>query len=117
MSTSAPTGVISRWRDDEAAACKTELELRVYTSRLLGQDSRLVLHGGGNTSVKLTETNLFGEAEDVLWVKGSGWDLATIKPAGFAPVRMRQLLALIKLTALSDADMARELRVATIDPA
>jgi len=116
MTTTARPTVASRWRDDEAAACETELELRAYTSRLLGQDPRLVLHGGGNTSVKLTETNIFGEAEDILWVKGSGWDLATIEPAGFAPVRMRQLLALAKLTALSDTDMARELRLGTIDP-
>jgi rhamnose utilization protein RhaD (predicted bifunctional aldolase and dehydrogenase)/NAD(P)-dependent dehydrogenase (short-subunit alcohol dehydrogenase family) len=117
MTTSAPTGVLSRWRDDEAAACKTELELRAYTSRLLGQDSRLVLHGGGNTSVKLTETNIFGETEDILWVKGSGWDMANIEPAGFAPVRMRHLQALVKLPALSDTDMAREFRLATVDPA
>jgi rhamnose utilization protein RhaD (predicted bifunctional aldolase and dehydrogenase)/NAD(P)-dependent dehydrogenase (short-subunit alcohol dehydrogenase family) len=117
MTTAAPVGVASRWRDDEAAACTTELELRAYTSRLLGEDSRLVLHGGGNTSVKLTETNISGETEDILWVKGSGWDMATIKPAGFAPVRMRQLLALAKLPALSDTDMAREFRLATIDPA
>jgi len=116
MTTTARPTVASRWRDDEAAACETELELRAYTSRLLGQDPRLVLHGGGNTSVKLTETNIFGEAEDILWVKGSGWDLATIEPPGFAPVRMRQLLALAKLTALSDTDMARELRLGTIDP-
>lgn len=117
MTTAAPSKVTSRWRDDEAAACSTDLELRAYTSRLLGQDSRLVLHGGGNTSVKLTETNIFGEAEEILWVKGSGWDMAAIKPAGFAPVRMQQLLALAKLKELSDTDMARELRVATIDPA
>lgn len=117
MNTIAPIEVTSRWDDAEAAACTTELRLRAYTSRLLGQDSRLVLHGGGNTSVKLSETNIFGEAEDILWVKGSGWDMATIEPAGFAPVRMRNLLALAKLTALSDTDMARELRVATIDPA
>ena len=115
--TTTPAGVTSRWDDNDAAACKTELDLRAYTSRLLGQDARLVLHGGGNTSVKLTETNIFGDAEDILWVKGSGWDLASIEPAGFAPVRMRQLLALSKLTALSDTDMARELRVGTIDPA
>jgi rhamnose utilization protein RhaD (predicted bifunctional aldolase and dehydrogenase)/NAD(P)-dependent dehydrogenase (short-subunit alcohol dehydrogenase family) len=117
MSITAPSRVTSRWDDEQAAACETELELRAYTSRLLGQDPRLVLHGGGNTSVKRTETNIFGEAEDILWVKGSGWDLATIEPAGFAPVRMQQLLALAELTALSDVDMARELRIGTIDPA
>jgi rhamnose utilization protein RhaD (predicted bifunctional aldolase and dehydrogenase)/NAD(P)-dependent dehydrogenase (short-subunit alcohol dehydrogenase family) len=117
MTTTAPSGLTSRWRDDEAAACETELELRAYTSRLLGQDPRMVLHGGGNTSVKLNETNIFGEAEAILWVKGSGWDMAAIAPAGFAPVRMRQLLALSKLTALSDTEMARELRIGTINPA
>jgi rhamnose utilization protein RhaD (predicted bifunctional aldolase and dehydrogenase)/NAD(P)-dependent dehydrogenase (short-subunit alcohol dehydrogenase family) len=116
MTTAAPPRVSSRWSEDEAAACQNELELRVYTSRLLGQDSRLVLHGGGNTSVKLAVTNIFGEAEDILWVKGSGWDMASIKPAGFAPVRMQRLQSLAKLTALSDTDMARELRVATVDP-
>jgi rhamnose utilization protein RhaD (predicted bifunctional aldolase and dehydrogenase)/NAD(P)-dependent dehydrogenase (short-subunit alcohol dehydrogenase family) len=117
VSSTASAGVTSRWRDDEAAACETELELRAYTSRLLGQDSRLVLHGGGNTSVKLAQSNIFGETEDILWVKGSGWDMASIQPAGFAPVRMKQLQALAKLRALSDTDMARELRVSTIDPA
>ena len=117
MTTIAPLRVASRWDDEQAAACKTELELRAYTSRLLGEDPRLVLHGGGNTSVKLTETNIFGEAEDILWVKGSGWDLAAIEPAGFAPVRMLQLLHLAELSELSDLDMAREFRIGTIDPA
>jgi rhamnose utilization protein RhaD (predicted bifunctional aldolase and dehydrogenase)/NAD(P)-dependent dehydrogenase (short-subunit alcohol dehydrogenase family) len=117
MTSTASAGVTSRWDDNAAAACKTELELRAYTSRLLGQDSSLVLHGGGNTSVKLSETNVFGQAEDILWVKGSGWDLAAIKPAGFAPVRLQHLLKMSKLSELSDTDMARELRAATIDPA
>jgi rhamnose utilization protein RhaD (predicted bifunctional aldolase and dehydrogenase)/NAD(P)-dependent dehydrogenase (short-subunit alcohol dehydrogenase family) len=116
MTAIAPSRVASRWDDEKAAACATELELRAYTSRLLGQDPRLVLHGGGNTSVKLTRTNVLGEVEDLLWVKGSGWDLAAIEPAGFAPVRMLHLLGLAELTALSDVDMARELRVATVDP-
>jgi rhamnose utilization protein RhaD (predicted bifunctional aldolase and dehydrogenase)/NAD(P)-dependent dehydrogenase (short-subunit alcohol dehydrogenase family) len=117
MTSTTHAGVTSRWNDDQAAACKSELELRAYTSRLLGQDAALVLHGGGNTSVKLTETNIFAEAEAVLWVKGSGWDLATIEPAGFAPVRMQHLLKLAALPTLSDTDMARELRIGTIDPA
>jgi rhamnose utilization protein RhaD (predicted bifunctional aldolase and dehydrogenase)/NAD(P)-dependent dehydrogenase (short-subunit alcohol dehydrogenase family) len=117
MTTDVPSRVASRWQDERAAECLTELELRAYSSRLLGLDPRLVLHGGGNTSVKLTETNIFGEAEAILWVKGSGADLATIEPAGFAPVRMRQLLALAEQTAITDIVMARELRIATIDPA
>ena len=66
---------------------KTPLLLRVYSSRLLGLDSDLVLHGGGNTSVKLRETNIFGDTEDILYVKGSGRNLATIDIEGFTPLR------------------------------
>src|SRR5215204_5058906 len=74
--------VQSLWNDEEAARFPGDLGLRVYTSRLLGRDKSLVLHGGGNTSVKLREPNLFGEEEDVLYVKGSGWDLETIEAEG-----------------------------------
>ena len=96
--------------------CKTDLELRVYTSRLLGQNTNLVLHGGGNTSVKIFERDLFGDEPELLYVKGSGWDLSTIRAAGFSPVRMDELLKLAKLEKLSDTQMARALRVATVDP-
>jgi len=98
------------WNDRDAAKYQGDLGLRVYTSRLLGRDPSLVLHGGGNTSVKITETNLVGEAEDILYVKGSGWDLATIEEPGFAPVRMPHLLKLAKLPALSDPQMVNELK-------
>jgi rhamnose utilization protein RhaD (predicted bifunctional aldolase and dehydrogenase)/NAD(P)-dependent dehydrogenase (short-subunit alcohol dehydrogenase family) len=107
----------SLWDDQEAAAYRGDLAQRVYTSRLLGRDPALVLHGGGNTSVKIRETNIFGEEEQLLYVKGSGWDLATIEAAGFAPVRMSHLLRLAQLDALSDVQMANQQRVATIDPA
>ena len=107
----------SLWNDAEANACQTDLELRAYTSRLLGANPDLVLHGGGNTSIKLTERDLIGEDVALLYVKGSGWDLATIQPQGFAPVRMDRLLKLAQLSAMSDLDMARELRVATVNPA
>src|SRR5262245_9392719 len=107
----------SQWNDREAAASSGDLAQRVYTSRLLGRDASLVLHGGGNTSVKIREANLFGEEEDILYVKGSGWDLATIEAAGFAPVRMRHLLRLAQLDSLSDLQMANELRQATTTPA
>ncbi|BAW95331.1 short-chain alcohol dehydrogenase family protein [[Synechococcus] sp. NIES-970] len=100
----------SLWNDQEAAAYQGDLALRVYTSRLLGRDPSLVLHGGGNTSVKVTETNLVGETEEILYVKGSGWDLATIEAAGFAPVRMNHLLKLAKLPSLSDPQMVNELK-------
>jgi rhamnose utilization protein RhaD (predicted bifunctional aldolase and dehydrogenase)/NAD(P)-dependent dehydrogenase (short-subunit alcohol dehydrogenase family) len=99
----------TQWKNDEAAACNNELELRVYSSRLLGQDKTLVLHGGGNTSVKITEKNIFGEQEQVLYVKGSGWDLETIAAAGFAPVRLEHLLKLAQLPALSDPEMVNQL--------
>lgn len=106
----------SLWNDNEAKQFETDLEQRVYTSRLLGRDSSLVLHGGGNTSVKVKEENILGEELDLLYVKGSGWDLATIEAAGFAPVRMDHLMKLAKLEHLSDTNMARELRVATVNP-
>ena len=106
----------SLWNDNEAKKYKTDLDLRVYTSRLLGQDSSLVLHGGGNTSVKSTATNLFGETEDILYVKGSGWDLATIEAEGFAPVKMEMLLRMAELKELSDPDMVKYQRLAMTNP-
>lgn len=99
----------SLWRDDEAADYRGDLAQRVYTSRLLGRDKSLVLHGGGNTSVKIRERNLVGDEEDILYVKGSGWDLEFIEEAGFSPVRMAHLLKLAKLKALSDPQMVNEL--------
>ena len=100
----------SLWSDREAAEYTTDLGLRVYTSRLLGRDPSLVLHGGGNTSVKICEKNIVGEEEEILYVKGSGWDLETIAEAGFAPVRMAHLLKLAKLQVLSDSQMVNELK-------
>ena len=99
----------SLWDDAEAAGYQGDLALRVYTSRLLGRDKSLVLHGGGNTSVKTVETTLFGEPEEILWVKGSGWDLETIEEAGFAPVRLAHARRLATLPALSDPAMVNEL--------
>jgi len=75
-----------------------DLELRVYTSRLLGGNSNLVLHGGGNTSVKI---------DDILYVKGSGWDLSTIKKEGFSPVKTIELIKLLDNERLSDSDMVK----------
>ncbi|MGE4396603.1 MAG: bifunctional aldolase/short-chain dehydrogenase [Sulfurimonas sp.] len=106
----------SLWDNEEAREYKTDLDLRVYTSRLLGRDASLVLHGGGNTSVKSTATNLFGETEDILYVKGSGWDLATIEAEGFAPVKMDMLLKMAELKELSDTDMVKYQRLAMTNP-
>nr|MBA3811618.1 bifunctional aldolase/short-chain dehydrogenase [Caulobacteraceae bacterium] len=87
----------SRWDEAEARAAVSryaalgvseDLALRTYGARLLGADPTLVLHGGGNTSVKTRQTDVFGDEIDVLCVKGSGWDLATIEPAGHPAVRL-----------------------------
>jgi len=99
----------SLWSDAEAAQFAGPLGPRVYTSRLLGRDKSLVLHGGGNTSVKLREKSLFGEPEEVLYVKGSGWDLETIEPAGFSPVTLGYVRRLAGLPRLPDPQMVNEL--------
>jgi rhamnose utilization protein RhaD (predicted bifunctional aldolase and dehydrogenase)/NAD(P)-dependent dehydrogenase (short-subunit alcohol dehydrogenase family) len=99
----------SLWSDQEAAQFSGDLGQRVYTSRLLGRDKSLVLHGGGNTSVKARARNLVGDDEDILYVKGSGWDLEFIEEAGFSPVRLAHLLKLAGLETLSDPQMVNEL--------
>lgn len=100
----------SLWNDTEAAQYTGVLGPRVYSSRLLGRDKTLVLHGGGNTSVKVRERDRLGHDLDILYVKGSGWDLEAIAADGFAPVRMARLLELATLERLSDPDMVNELR-------
>ena len=103
--------MLNRWSDVEAATHDGPLGLRVYTSRLLGADTALVLHGGGNTSVKATEADRFGRPVDVLHVKGSGSDLADIDASGFAPVRLDHLRELATLEELTDREMAEQLRL------
>ncbi|HVA14640.1 MAG TPA: class II aldolase/adducin family protein, partial [Stellaceae bacterium] len=93
-----------------------DLALRVYTSRLLGRDKRLVLHGGGNTSLKTRLPDLVGEEAEVLCVKGSGWDLAAIEPQGLPAVRLAPLRKLRARAALSDEDMVRVQRANLLDP-
>ena len=115
----------SRWKAAEARdyvaryadkGVAEDVALRVYTTRLLGSDPRLVLHGGGNTSVKTTATDKLGDLVDVLCVKGSGWDMGNIEPAGLPAVRMNVLGRLRALEALSDEDMVAIQRTALIDP-
>jgi rhamnose utilization protein RhaD (predicted bifunctional aldolase and dehydrogenase)/NAD(P)-dependent dehydrogenase (short-subunit alcohol dehydrogenase family) len=104
------------WDDAEAAAFgDDELAQVVYASRLLGRDPSLVLAGGGNSSAKATGTDVFGDPVDLLWVKGSGWDMATIERAGFAPLRLDHVARLAQLDRLSDTQMANELRAASLD--
>ncbi len=108
----------SYWSDKAAKKLKNNpLKLRVYSSRLLGKEPDLVLHGGGNTSVKVREKNLFKEEEEILYVKGSGWDLATIEAEGFAPVKLDTLFKMAKLNNLSDTNMVKFQRAAMTNPA
>ncbi|MBI3479330.1 MAG: bifunctional aldolase/short-chain dehydrogenase [Nitrosomonadales bacterium] len=104
------------WNDAEAKQHQGYLAERVYSSRLLGANPDLVLHGGGNTSVKGAWRDIFGDDIETLYVKGSGSDLISIEAKDFAPVRMDALLKLSRLDKLSDLDMARELKLATQDP-
>jgi rhamnose utilization protein RhaD (predicted bifunctional aldolase and dehydrogenase)/NAD(P)-dependent dehydrogenase (short-subunit alcohol dehydrogenase family) len=94
----------------------SDLALRIYTSRLLGREPKLVLHGGGNTSVKTRLRDLLGEEVEVLCVKGSGGDLAVIEPAGLPAVRLDRLRKLRARAALSDEDMVRIQRENLLEP-
>ncbi len=116
----------SAWSDRDAEAAiaayapsgvPRDLALRIYSTRLLGRDPKLVLHGGGNTSLKTRLRDLAGDGVDVLCVKGSGWDMGTIEPAGLPAVRLAPLLKLRARDALSDEDMVRVQRANLIDPA
>lgn len=99
----------SLWLDSEAARHDGLLHQRVYSSRLLGREPALVLHGGGNTSVKITERDVFGEEREILYVKGSGADLAVIDENGFTPLELAHVRRLGTLEHLADPDMVREL--------
>ena len=113
----------SRWSDVEArefvaryAEHGEDVALRVYTSRLIGQDPDLVLHGGGNTSVKTMRKDALGRSLQCLCVKGSGADLSEVEPNGLPALELEPLLALRSLPSLSDAAMVQELRRRLLDP-
>src|SRR5262245_33635857 len=93
-----------------------DLALRIYSTRLLGREPRLVLHGGGNTSVKTPMSDLLGEMTEVLCVKASGGDMAAVEPADMPAVRLDKLRRLRTRESLSDEDMVRVLRQNLIDP-
>ena len=113
----------SRWSDAEAAKYVAEygaewgedLALRTYTSRLIGQEQEIVLHGGGNTSVKAVWRNAWGELVPAIYVKASGCDLAGITPQCYAPLDLEYLRRLRTLTRLSDERMANEFRTHVLD--
>lgn len=112
------------WNDSDAKAAiashaakgiNEDLALRVYTTRLLGGEPKLVLHGGGNTSVKTRMADITGQQLDVLCVKGSGWDMGTIEAPGLPAVRLAPLQELHGLQALSDEDMVNVQRSNLLD--
>ena len=112
----------NKWKDSSAQAAiekysdfNEDIALRIYTSRLIGADPALVLHGGGNTSVKSRTKNRVNEVVDVLYVKGSGWDLDSIEPPGLPGVLLDHLIKLRDLDSLSDEDMVNEQRTHLLD--
>ncbi len=116
--------VANKWSDRDAENCISSagadpadktLALQAYASRLIGSDRDLVLHGGGNTSCKVTRQDLFGASQMILHVKGSGHDLASIDPAGMPGLRLDQLRALRSLASLSDEEMVNTMRSAMLD--
>ncbi len=105
------------WSNKQAKLfSKNDLSLRVYSSRLLGKNPELVLHGGGNTSVKGLYNNIFGDKIETLFIKGSGWDLISIEKDGFAPVDLNYLVRLTQLKKLTDSQMVVEQKLATLKP-
>jgi rhamnose utilization protein RhaD (predicted bifunctional aldolase and dehydrogenase)/NAD(P)-dependent dehydrogenase (short-subunit alcohol dehydrogenase family) len=107
-----------KWRQSAGSnSADQELAERVYTSRLIGADQDLLMHGGGNTSLKLKRPDLFGAIQDVLHVKGSGWDLDSIEAAGLPGVWLDPLLKLRRLSSLSDEDMVNYQRANLLNSA
>jgi len=113
----------NRWSDADAAGFVArygaewgeDLALRTYTSQLLGGEVSLVLHGGGNTSVKRTVTDRFGDPLEVIAIKASGYDLATVPPEGHVAVRLDHLRRLRSIPELSDEEIVNELRTHLLD--
>ncbi|HLE53071.1 MAG TPA: bifunctional aldolase/short-chain dehydrogenase [Anaerolineales bacterium] len=92
------------WNEEEAQK-RPELDGLVYRSNLLGRDRRVVNVYGGNTSAKIMETDHLGRPVEVLWVKGSGSDVADITEQGFAGLRLAEITPLIARQAMSDEEM------------
>ncbi len=105
----------TRWDAKKASSLETDLAMRAYSSRLIGEDNTLVLHGGGNTSVKSTTVDRFGDELEIIWVKASGFDLGAMGEEGFTALSLPHLLRLAKLESLSDSDMVNEVRRARLD--
>ena len=116
--------MISLWSDNQFKSLENDLidkEIhddlieRIYTTRLLGQDSNLVLHGGGNTSLKTKDKDVTGKIHDVLRIKGSGWDMSDIQPAGLPSVKLDPLLKLKNIKSITDQEMVNYVRSNLLD--
>ncbi|MEO5376838.1 MAG: bifunctional aldolase/short-chain dehydrogenase [Magnetococcus sp. DMHC-6] len=113
----------NRWNEQEAQNfiknhphCGVDLALRTYTSRLLGAEKGLVLHGGGNTSVKTDFINILGESHPAIYIKASGFDLETITPQGHCGLELAFLQRLIQRDQLDDVTMVSQLRARLLEP-
>jgi len=102
--------------DDTVTNLPAAVDECVQYSRLIGSDPTLVLHGGGNSSVKARWRDITGREVDVLFVKGSGCEMSTIRAADFAPLALGRLHELLDLESLNDTQMMRELAAASLDP-
>jgi rhamnose utilization protein RhaD (predicted bifunctional aldolase and dehydrogenase)/NAD(P)-dependent dehydrogenase (short-subunit alcohol dehydrogenase family) len=102
--------------DGAAAGVDRDLALRIYTTRLIGRDPKLVLHGGGNTSLKSRVPDRFGEDAEVLYVKSSGSDMAEIGTDGFVAVRLDPMRKLRAIESIGDEDLVAVERANLIDP-
>src|SRR5262249_22510906 len=120
------TPMKSRWVETNAAevvargaeaGITRDLALRIYTTQLLGSDPKLVLHGGGNTSLKTRARDLLGREAEVLRIKASGADMATIEAGGLPAVRLAPLRDLRALETVADEKLLAIERANLIDPA
>jgi rhamnose utilization protein RhaD (predicted bifunctional aldolase and dehydrogenase)/NAD(P)-dependent dehydrogenase (short-subunit alcohol dehydrogenase family) len=116
----------SQWNEDDAKRAveaygaegvNEDIALRVYTTRLIGRDPLLVLHGGGNTSVKTRAVDDLGQEHDVIAVKGSGADMAEIEPWGLPEVKLGPVREMRALAALSDEAMVNTQRLNLLNAA
>ncbi len=105
----------SLWEPRKASKL-SGVELCAYASRLIGEDPRLVLWGGGNSSVKTTETDHTGKRVKAVWVKASGHDMKTISAEGFTPLRLDELLSLRARRVMSDEEMTAYFSRCSLDP-
>ena len=99
---------------EELPETATALQECVQGSRKIGAHADLVLHGGGNSSIKDTVRDVTGIDVEVLYVKGSGWNMGTIKPEGFAPLRMARLQEILAIDSITDSELVNELRCAML---